>query len=80
VANPIPTAEEIPAAELAPIIAQAQSEADAQGVHGKGVTPFLLQRIFELTEGRSLTANIALVRNNARLGAKIAANLVNLPR
>lgn len=80
VANPIPADEEIPAAELAPIIAQAQSEADTQGVHGKGVTPFLLQRIFELTEGRSLTANIALVRNNARLGAKIAANLVNLPR
>ncbi|MEQ3630898.1 MAG: pseudouridine-5'-phosphate glycosidase, partial [Sulfitobacter sp.] len=53
---------------------------DAQGVSGKGVTPFLLQRIFELTEGRSLTANIALVRNNARLGAQIAANLVNLPR
>ncbi len=80
VANPIPADEEIPAAELAPIIAQAQSEADAQGVSGKGVTPFLLQRIFELTEGRSLVANIALVRNNARLGAKIAANLVNLPR
>lgn len=80
VANPIPADEEIPAAELAPIIAQAQSEADAQGVSGKGVTPFLLQRIFELTKGRSLTANIALVRNNARLGAKIAANLVNLPR
>ncbi|EDQ04552.1 Pseudouridine-5'-phosphate glycosidase [Sulfitobacter indolifex] len=80
VANPIPADEEIPAAELAPIIAQAQSEADAQGVSGKGVTPFLLQRIFELTEGHSLTANIALVRNNARLGAKIAANLVNLPR
>lgn len=39
VANPIPAAEEIPADELAPIIAQAQSEADAQGVHGKGVTP-----------------------------------------
>jgi pseudouridine-5'-phosphate glycosidase len=80
VANPIPADEEIPAAELAPIIAQAQSEADAQGVSGKHVTPFLLQRIFELTEGRSLVANIALVRNNARLGAQIAANLVNLPR
>ena len=79
-ANPIPAEDEIPAEELAPIIAQAQSEADAQGVSGKGVTPFLLQRIFELTEGRSLTANISLVRNNARLGAKIAANLSKLPR
>ena len=80
IANPIPAEDEIPAEELAPIIAQAQSEADAQGVSGKGVTPFLLQRIFELTEGRSLTANISLVRNNARLGAKIAANLSKLPR
>ena len=76
VANPIPADAEIPADELAPIIAQAQSEADAQGVSGKGVTPFLLQRIFELTEGRSLVANIALVRNNARLAAKIAQELL----
>ncbi|WP_432816890.1 pseudouridine-5'-phosphate glycosidase [Sulfitobacter sp. JB4-11] len=75
VANPIPQADEIPAATLAPIIAQAQSQADAQGITGKGVTPFLLQRIFELTEGRSLTANIALVRNNARLAARIAGAL-----
>ncbi|MBO9408401.1 pseudouridine-5'-phosphate glycosidase [Shimia sp. R9_1] len=76
VANPIPAADEIPAAELAPVIAQATREADEQGVTGKGVTPFLLQRIFELTEGRSLVANIALVRNNARLAADIAAALV----
>ncbi len=72
VANPIPEADEIPAETLAPIIAQAQSEADAGGISGKDVTPFLLQRIFELTEGRSLTANIALVLNNARLAAAIA--------
>ncbi|WP_422049790.1 pseudouridine-5'-phosphate glycosidase [Shimia sp.] len=76
VANPIPAADEIPAAELAPVIAQATREADEQGVTGKGVTPFLLQRIFELTAGRSLVANIALVRNNARLAADIAAALV----
>lgn len=75
VANPIPTEAQIPAEELAPIIAQAQSEADAQGISGKGVTPFLLQRIFDLTEGRSLVANIALVRNNARLAAAIAQEL-----
>jgi pseudouridine-5'-phosphate glycosidase len=75
IANPIPADAEIPAAELAPVIAQAQAEADAQSVAGKGVTPFLLQRIFELTEGRSLTANIALVRNNARLAARIAQEL-----
>ena len=75
VANPIPTEAQIPAEELTPIIAQAQYEADAQGISGKGVTPFLLQRIFDLTEGRSLVANIALVRNNARLAAAIAQEL-----
>ncbi|UWQ80908.1 pseudouridine-5'-phosphate glycosidase [Leisingera sp. S132] len=78
VANPIPADAQIAAEELAPVIAQAQSEADAQGVAGKDVTPFLLSRIFELTEGRSLAANIALVRNNARLAAKIAQELNNL--
>ncbi len=75
VANPIPAEAQIPAEELSPIIAQAQSEADAQGISGKGVTPFLLQRIFDLSEGRSLVANIALVRNNARLAAAIAQEL-----
>jgi len=78
VTNPIPTSDEIPAATLAPIIAQAQGEADAQGITGKAVTPFLLQRLFELTEGRSLVANIALVRNNARLAADIARELVEI--
>ncbi len=78
VANPIPADAQIAAEELAPVIAQAQSEADAQGVAGKDVTPFLLSRIFELTVGRSLAANIALVRNNARLAAKIAQELNNL--
>ncbi|CUJ26804.1 pseudouridine-5'-phosphate glycosidase [Cognatishimia activa] len=72
IANPIPKDAEIPAEELAPIIAQATQEAEEQGVAGKGVTPFLLARIFELTEGRSLEANIALVLNNARLAAAIA--------
>ncbi|MDE4175005.1 pseudouridine-5'-phosphate glycosidase [Phaeobacter sp. PT47_59] len=75
IANPIPTEAEIPAEELTPVIAQSQAEADAEGISGKAVTPFLLQRIFELTEGRSLVANIALVRNNARLAAKIAQEL-----
>lgn len=76
VANPIPAADEIPAAEMAPVIAKAQADATAHGISGKSVTPYLLQRIFELTEGRSLTANIALVRNNARLAARIAAEIV----
>ncbi len=78
VANPIPQIAEIPQAELAPIIAQALSEADAQGILAKSVTPFLLQRIFELTDGKSLIANIALVMNNARLAADIAVKFHKL--
>jgi pseudouridine-5'-phosphate glycosidase len=58
-----------------PHIEAALAEAEAQGIAAKAVTPFLLQRIFELTKGRSLTANIALVLNNARLGAAIAREL-----
>jgi len=76
VANPIPLEAEIPRAEIMPVIEQALAEAAAQGVSAKAVTPFLLQRIFELTEGRSLQSNIALVLNNARLAARIAAALV----
>ena len=75
IANPIPVADEIPAAEMAKAITQATAEADAQGVSGKAVTPFLLDRIFHITEGRSLVANIALVRNNARLAAEIAKEI-----
>ncbi len=75
VCNPIPLADEIPAATLAPIIAAALADADAAGISAKDVTPYLLSRIFTLTEGRSLTANIALVLNNARLAAAIAAEL-----
>lgn len=75
VANPIPEADEIPRATIMPVVEQALAEAEAQGIADKAVTPFLLQRIFELTEGASLVANIALVRNNARLAAKIAAAL-----
>lgn len=78
VANPIPPEAEISAPELAPIIATAQADALRAGITGKAVTPYLLQRIFELTEGRSLQANIALVRNNARLAAQIALHLRKL--
>jgi pseudouridine-5'-phosphate glycosidase len=79
VANPIPPEAEIPREALAPVIAQALAEAEARGIAAKAVTPFLLQRIFELTEGRSLAANIALVLNNARLAARIAQALSRLP-
>ena len=77
VANPIPLDAEIPRAEITPFIEQALSEAAAQGISAKAVTPFLLQRIFELTQGRSLTCNIALVKNNARLAAQIACALTD---
>jgi pseudouridine-5'-phosphate glycosidase len=76
VANPIPVSAEIPRAEIMPHIEAALAEAEAKGIAAKAVTPFLLQRIFELTEGRSLAANIELVLNNARLGAAIARELV----
>jgi pseudouridine-5'-phosphate glycosidase len=79
VANPIPEADEIAAEVLAPHIAQALREAEEGRIAAKAVTPFLLSRIFDLTEGRSLEANIALVLNNARLAARVAAELGRLP-
>lgn len=75
VANPIPQADEIASDIMAPIIAQAQRDAKSHGIIGKAVTPYLLQRIFELTKGRSLEANISLERNNARLAGAIAQAL-----
>ncbi|MFO1173973.1 MAG: pseudouridine-5'-phosphate glycosidase [Paracoccaceae bacterium] len=79
VANPIPAEAEIPSTEIGPVIEQALREAGAQAISAKAVTPFLLQRIFELTDGRSLAANIALVLNNARLAAGIARALSGPP-
>jgi pseudouridylate synthase len=72
-ANPIPAADEIPAETINRIIERAIEDMDGAGIHGKDATPFLLRRIVELTDGASLTANIALVKNNARLGAEVAA-------
>lgn len=80
IANPIPQEAEIPRDVLHPIIEQALAEAEAQNITAKKVTPFLLGRILELTDGASLTANIALVRNNARLAAQIAAEISNASR
>jgi pseudouridylate synthase len=76
VTNPIPPSAEIPREVIMPVIESALADADALGISAKAVTPFLLQRIFELTEGRSLEANIALVLNNARLGAAVAVEIV----
>jgi len=80
IANPIPQEAEIPQNVLHPIIEHALAEAEAQNITAKKVTPFLLGRILELTDGESLTANIALVRNNARLAAQIAAEISNVSR
>lgn len=75
IANPIPQSAEIPAGEILPVIEAALAEAGAQDISAKAVTPFLLDRIFHATGGRSLDANIALVLNNARLGAQLAVAL-----
>jgi pseudouridine-5'-phosphate glycosidase len=72
VANPIPEGDEIPAAEIEPVIAAALAEADRLGIRGKDITPFLLSEIVQATKGRSLQANIALVKNNAKVAAEIA--------
>ena len=72
IVNPIQAEDEIPAEEIGGIIEQALEEMDRQGISGKDATPFLLARIVEITEGASLAANIALVNNNARLGAEVA--------
>ncbi|MBV8605027.1 MAG: pseudouridine-5'-phosphate glycosidase [Pelomonas sp.] len=72
---PVPEGEGLPRAEVDAWIAAALADAAARGVHGKAVTPFLLARIKELSDGRSLSANIALVKNNARAGAALAVAL-----
>lgn len=75
IANPIPEADAWEPAAIEAFISQALADADAKGIAGKATTPFLLQRIFELTEGKSLASNIALVKNNARVAAEIAVEL-----
>ncbi|MGG7568659.1 pseudouridine-5'-phosphate glycosidase [Rhodovulum sp. DZ06] len=75
ICNPIPEADEIPADRIAAIIDQAVEEAEARRIGGKGATPFLLGRVLELTGGDSLKANVALVRNNARVAGEIAVAL-----
>jgi hypothetical protein len=78
IAVPIPASDAAAAAPLQAAQDQAIAEATAQGVAGRDVTPFLLQRVNELTRGASLTANIALIKNNARVGAEIAVALSRL--
>jgi len=75
VANPIPKEQEVPFEKMEQFISQALSAAKEKGIKGKKVTPFLLSYIAQETQGESLNANIALVKNNAVLGAKIAVAL-----
>lgn len=75
IANPIPEDAALPAADIDAVIGEALDEAARQGIAGKDVTPHLLSRIVALTGGRSLDANIALVLNNAWVGADIAVAL-----
>lgn len=73
--TPVPEAAALPRAEIDAITRQALAEAQAQGITGKAVTPFLLARIKALTGGRSLATNIALVKHNAEVGARLAVAL-----
>ncbi len=75
ICNPLPPEAEIPAELIAGYIAAALADAEAAKVSAKEVTPYLLKRMFELTGGESLKANIALILNNARLAARIALAL-----
>lgn len=75
VANPVPAEAAMPTAEIDSIIAKALALAEQQGVSGKAVTPFLLSQIKQMTDGRSLRTNIALVKHNAQVGADLAIAL-----
>ena len=79
ISNPVPEMFAMPKDEIDRITAQALGEARSGGVKGKAVTPFLLGRIKELTEGRSLMTNIALVKHNALVGAELAVAMRALP-
>lgn len=78
IANPIPEKASIPESEINTYIKTALTEAHQQNIKGKEATPFLLARVCELTNGKSLTANIALVLNNAKLASHIAIEYHNL--
>ncbi|MEE9375521.1 MAG: pseudouridine-5'-phosphate glycosidase [Rhizobiaceae bacterium] len=76
ITNPVPVADEIPRAEMSQYIEQALNDAATAGIVGKAVTPYLLSRMAELTDGRSLATNIALITNNARVAGEIAVAMV----
>ncbi len=75
IANPIPTSDELPAEAYERALQTALSDAERQGVRGRSVTPFLLERLRALSDGESVRANLALLRNNARVAAQLAGAL-----
>ncbi|MCO5185756.1 MAG: pseudouridine-5'-phosphate glycosidase [Anaerolineae bacterium] len=77
---PVPNGEGMDSAEMEAAIAQATRESDAQGIHGAAATPWLLSRLVELTDGRTLQANTALLRNNGFVAGQIASALSELTR
>jgi pseudouridine-5'-phosphate glycosidase len=72
---PVPAEDEIPAHEIEGVIAQANRQAEEAGITGADLTPFLLERMAQLSEGRSVRTNISLLHNNARVAARIALAL-----
>ena len=80
VTQPVPAGDEIPKPEMDYFILQASQEAIQKGKRGQDLTPFLLQRIGELTKGRSIRTNLALLLNNARLAAQIAKSIASMQR
>lgn len=78
IANPIPKEEEISYDVMEPVIIEALRVADEKQITGKEITPFLLSEVTHATEGKSIMANIALLKNNVKLGAMLAHNLANI--
>ncbi len=74
---PVPAADELPFETAEAAIQQATDEAEAQGIHGKAITPYVLARVADLTAGESRRANVALLVNNARTAGEIAVALAN---
>ncbi len=77
VCQPIPAHLAIPPAEIAPILEQVSNEVREQKIGGQKVTPYELRRVNELTQGRSLQANLALLLNNAKLAAQLSRALAS---
>lgn len=75
VANPVPQKDEIPAAEVEDFVQEALRESTQRGIHGKEMTPFLLSYLVSKTQGKTLKTNIAIIKNNAQLGAQLAKAL-----